>query len=135
MSKILLIDDEAAVLTALSMLLKAFGHEVYSAGHPDLIIKTLEEQVLDFVVSDLRMPLWDGWQVLQNVRIKNPELPFILMSGHATEQDQTRLFNYPKTAFLQKPFGPKEFNAAVTQSTQHSDSGCKTSWITKDAAV
>ena len=68
---------------------------------------------IEVVLSDLRMPGLSGEDVLRHVRAEFAELPVLIMSGHATDGDISRLKTLGLNAFLPKPFTPAQLSAAM----------------------
>jgi CheY-like chemotaxis protein len=87
MKKILIVDDEPAVLFALSEALvdRRRGVKVASAANGSEAVAILESEKVDLVVTDLRMPEMDGFELLAWLRRGFPHLPVIVMTGFATE--------------------------------------------------
>lgn len=119
---ILLIDDEMGVVTALRMLLEAVGYRATAFNSPLEAVEFLRANVaatealdIDMVLSDLRMPGLDGIAVLDIVKKLAPDLPFILMSGHATIEDQKRASARGADGFLAKPFSPDTLHELVAE--------------------
>lgn len=119
---ILLIDDEKGVVQALSMLLKAVGYQATAYHLPAEALAYIKDEQsktgspgVDLVLSDLRMPELDGLAVLREIKQFCPSLPFILMSGHATEEDTRKALALGAAGFLSKPFSPDTLNSLVTQ--------------------
>lgn len=112
--RIILIDDEPGVLLALKLMLGAMGAEVeaFSSGQAG-IERALNGAPYDFIVSDLRMPEIDGLGVLKAVRAAQIATPFILVSGHATEEDVNIAKSLGMTDFLGKPFQPDEIKQVL----------------------
>ena len=109
--KILLVDDEPSVLFALKLLLQAFGHTVIDVSNPVLVSEELRVRAdIDLIMCDLRMPAMDGMEVLRDVRRTLPNLPFILMSGHASNEEAEEVFTLGHAGFLAKPFSVEELN-------------------------
>ena len=120
--RVLLIDDEKGVVTALSMLLKAVGYTAFPFTAPAEALNFLENNLkqtgstgVDFVLSDLRMPELDGIEVLKIIKEQYTSLPFILMSGHATAEDQQQAAALGADGFLSKPFSPEALHAMVAE--------------------
>jgi CheY-like chemotaxis protein len=119
---ILLIDDEQGVVTALRMLLEAVGYQATAFHKSPEAIAFLQSQIaagtpleIDLVLSDLRMPEMDGIAVLDAVKRLSPTLPFVLMSGHATVEDQKRAAARGADGFLAKPFSPNALHELVAE--------------------
>lgn len=112
MAKLLLCDDEDALLRGLARLLRAASFEVVTADGPRALIE-LEEQRFDAVLTDLRMPNVSGFQILEAVRRKDPSTPVIVMSGSAEIPDAVRAIRAGARDFLIKPFEWKGLEEAL----------------------
>jgi CheY-like chemotaxis protein len=87
MKKILIVDDEPAVLFALSETLadRRRGVKVATAANGHEAVSVLESEQVDLVVTDLRMPEMDGFELLAWLRRGFPHLPVIVMTAYAAE--------------------------------------------------
>jgi CheY-like chemotaxis protein len=106
MALILLIEDNADMLQALTEALEINQHEVIPARTGAEGLQVLEKlnQLPDLIITDVRMPQMDGLTFLQNVR-GNPQwsnIPIALMSGQA--RDMTTAAGVGANAFIPKPF-------------------------------
>lgn len=129
--RIVLIDDEPSVLRALTMLLQALHAKPYPFSAPIgavefLAIKaadhlplaepnraTAEEPEIDLILSDLRMPGTSGLELLKQIRRRGVNIPFVLMSGHATGEEAAETEAAGRAAFVSKPFTPPQLALAV----------------------
>ncbi len=82
-ARILCVDDEPNILTALRRLFRPLGYEVLIAESGEAGLKVLESAEVDIVVSDMRMPGMDGTQFLECVRIRWPDTVRLLLTGYA----------------------------------------------------
>lgn len=106
--EILLLDDEPSVLFALKLLLQAFGFTVKDFSAPDQALEFLASGgTADVFLCDLRMPKTNGLDVLRRTKTIRPELQFILMSAHASEEEVTKARELGAFDFLPKPFDPQ----------------------------
>lgn len=110
---IAVIDDEAGVLRALTLMLNAFGFHVFAFSDPVEALKTLPSIEPDWIISDLRMPEVDGFEVLEHRNASCPHIPFILISGHAKEAEIEKAKALGAEAVLQKPFNPAELTEII----------------------
>lgn len=104
--RLLLIDDEEGVLRALTLMLTAFGYEVFPFSDPRQALQQLPELTPDWIITDLRMPEIDGFGVIEKRNVEYPEIPVILISGHAQEEEIQKAHELGIKAFLPKPFDP-----------------------------
>ncbi len=111
---IVLIDDEPSVLLALRLLLGALGFQVKDFSSSREAVRYLEDgMACDYILSDLRMPELDGLEVLRASKRARPELPFVLISGHATDEDVSQAEKLGVDGFLGKPFSPDQLQRVM----------------------
>jgi len=119
--KILLLDDEPSVLLALKLVLKALKFEVQEFSQPELALNFLKDSAqsdpktapVDLVLSDLKMPGLNGFEMLRETRLIYPELKFVLMSAHATREDVARAKELGSNGYLAKPFDPRQLREVL----------------------
>jgi PAS domain S-box-containing protein len=106
--RILLVDDEEPIRTATRRMLENFGYEVLTAGDGLAAVEQvrLAGTRLSAVVLDLTMPQMDGADAFREMRLLQPDLRVLLMSGFAEQQAIARFAGQGLTGFLQKPFKP-----------------------------
>ncbi len=93
-ARILLAEDQPDMRELLAHRLRSLGYEVIEAADGREMLQELEEGDADLIISDLHMPQLSGLQVLEQLRLKNQQTPFILMSAFAdkaTHAEATRL--------------------------------------------
>ena len=114
MKKILVVDDEAMVREAISVLLEEGGYEVRTANNGREGIKEYTDFKPDLVLTDIVMPDMEGIEFLRILRKKKGDLPVIVMSGNVVGQKfskSARLIG--AAAVLQKPFSKEDLLSAV----------------------
>ncbi|MCB0352834.1 MAG: response regulator [Bdellovibrionales bacterium] len=112
---ILLIDDEPSVLRALQLLLEAIGYHSIPFSNSSEARAFLPQAAsqCDLILCDLKMPEFDGMEVLESRNTACPELPFVLMSAHATSLDVDKAIAHGANGFLSKPFSPDELKSVI----------------------
>ena len=105
---VLLVDDEPSVRGSLKLILEAMGFKVTACTNPIEGLAALKESSFDVILSDLKMPQMSGVDFLALIRTSGSNIPFILMSGHATKNDIDKARAYGIKTFLPKPFSPNE---------------------------
>jgi DNA-binding NtrC family response regulator len=106
--RILLIDDETAILDTLRILLRREGFDVHTAVGGAQGVQALREVEPDVVVSDVRMPGVGGLEVLGAARELEGSPPVILMTAQASLQSAIQAVNEGAFYYLQKPFSNEE---------------------------
>ncbi len=115
--KIVLVDDEPGVLRALTLLLQALKCEVSPFDTPGAALSYLvTKPPVDLVLSDMRMPEFSGAELLRSVRRSELRVPFILMSGHATNEEVSEARALGLQGFISKPFTPAQLADLVARA-------------------
>lgn len=110
---ILVIDDDDRVRTVLKEILMFGGHNVIEASDGILGMKYLEEGKFDMVLTDLGMPVMNGWEVAKWVKSKIPQIPVGLITGWGTHLDEEKIRESGVDLIIGKPFQMKEILEAV----------------------
>ncbi|WP_027460464.1 response regulator [Deinococcus murrayi] len=115
MPRILVVDDDAAILKLVSVILSRAGHEVRTSSHPVEALDLLKVFTPDLVISDVVMPYMTGLEFLEQVRSheKLGAVPFVLLSSHAERSDVRRGMNLGADDYVPKPFTPQDLTTAV----------------------
>jgi len=103
--RILVVDDDAAHRRAVSRVLES-GCEVVAAASAGAALERAGEQRFDVALLDIRMPGMDGFDLMGELKLADPDLDVILMTGSVTDTDQrmSRAIREKAFFFLQKPF-------------------------------
>jgi two-component system, cell cycle sensor histidine kinase and response regulator CckA len=115
---ILLVEDEEGLRQLNARGLASRGYTVLEAGNGVEAMEVLESsnRQIDLVVSDVVMPEMDGPTLLRELRVRNPELKIIFVSGYAEDAFQKHLPADGQFAFLPKPFTLKQLVNAVKET-------------------
>jgi len=111
-ARLLVIDDEPAVREVSCECLSLLGYDVEAAQDGADGLARLARERFDLVVTDLRMPHLDGWDVLDSARAIAPGIPVIMVTGAAEDEDLERA-RAQGVRLLAKPFTLQELKAAV----------------------
>lgn len=91
---LIIIDDEIEILTNLSLLFEDYASDIHIFDNGNKAIEFLEQNNVDCIISDIKMPEIDGIAVLKTIRKKNINTPFIFFTGHAQlESELLEQFN------------------------------------------
>jgi len=126
-AKILLIDDDTALLKLLGQYLEQAGYEVSCAANGRQGLQTLYNERPDLVILDVMMPRLDGWTVCERIRDLS-DVPIIMLTAKGEEIDKLRGFRLGVDDYITKPFSFAELTARVDailnrvqRSTGHRD--------------
>ncbi len=115
--RILIVDDDEGILTALQILLESEGYEVILCPECDhFVIKTMKAMP-DVILIDLLLSGQDGADIVKNIK-QEPQLkkiPIIMMSAHPSAED--RALKAGVTEFVAKPFETAQLLATIKKYT------------------
>ena len=110
--RILLVDDELSITSALSLLFERSGYEVIVAGNGRTALQRLNDNP-DLVVLDIMMPGMDGFEVARRIRERPSYIPILMLTARDTSLDKVTGLELGADAYLTKPFAPGELLAQV----------------------
>lgn len=105
-SHILIVDDDYHVLNSISMLLEAYGYSVITTDSAEKAMSVLhrDENSIDVVLSDIRMPGVSGIKLLEDIHNYNSHIPVIIMTGYAELDTAIDAINKGVFDFITKPY-------------------------------
>ncbi|MDH4162565.1 MAG: sigma-54 dependent transcriptional regulator [Nitrospirota bacterium] len=104
MDTILVIEDKESMLTMLTKTLEGEGFQVVPARDGAEGIKKLADERIGLVLTDLKLPKKDGFEVLRTAKAENPLLPVIVMTAYGTIENAVKAVKDGAYDFLAKPF-------------------------------
>lgn len=117
-TKILLIDDEETGREALTLLLKAAGHAVKSAGAGSEAFQTLTRDTFDIVITDLFLPDASGIDILKKVKEDAPLTEVILITGHASAETAVKAMKEGAFDYITKPLNFDELKIIIGKAVE-----------------
>lgn len=116
MKKILIVDDEIQILKSLTRMFMDTDYKIFTAQSSDEALKIIETENIDMIISDMRMPLIDGYKLLNIVKEKYPKVIRILLSGYTEEKPMYRalLHNLAKL-YIFKPWNNNDFLSNINK--------------------
>ena len=116
--RILIVDDEKAILVALRGLFTKEGYEVETASSGEEAVRTLESGRFHVVVTDLSMDGITGMQVLERGRTIDPDLAVVMITAHGSEKAAVQAMKLGATDYLPKPFDNDELRVVVRKAME-----------------
>ncbi len=110
--RILVVDDEPAMVGAISALVGSAGHQVVTAYDGDTALRRVAEEALDLILLDLAMPGRDGVDVCREVR-RASDVPIIVLTGETDERAKVEALDAGADDYVTKPFGRQELLARI----------------------
>ncbi len=112
MARILVVDDEPAMVGLLAMLLGSAGYEVATAHDGGTALRRVREDAPDLVLLDLSLPDISGEQVCHEIRAV-ASTPVVVVTGRSNGDDEARLLDLGADDYITKPVAKKELLARV----------------------
>ncbi len=104
MEAVLIVDDEKNYPLILGKVLEEEGFETFTANSGHEALDKLESAEIDLVLTDMKMPLMNGIDLLESIKVKNPELPVIMMTAHGTVDKAVEAMQKGAYSYILKPF-------------------------------
>jgi len=111
--RILVVEDDLAILTGLSMNLRFEGYEVLQAQDGRQGLARALDEAPDLVVLDLMLPELNGYEVLKELRQRGRDTPVVVLSAKGGEHDKIVGLNLGADDYVVKPFGLQELLARI----------------------
>ena len=117
--KILIVDDEENILNALQRLFRKENYRILTAISAEEALKIMEEQDVDLVISDLKMPVTNGVEFLAMVKEKKPDALRIMLTGHADLKSVIEAIEKGEVyRFLLKPWDDEELKVTIKRALE-----------------
>ena len=105
---ILLVEDEENLHEALKLNLELEGYEITSAFDGNRALQKIEEEYFDLIILDVMLPEVDGISITETIRVKNNDVPILILSARNTSADRVLGLKKGADDYLTKPFNLEE---------------------------
>ena len=112
-TRILVVEDDPAILVGLHEALRLEGYEVLSAIDGEQARERIADNRPDLIVLDLMLPKLDGFGVLHWLRKRRFDVPVLILSAKGRQEDKVRGLKAGADDYLAKPFGLQELLARI----------------------
>ena len=121
--RVLLVEDEEHIQEAIKMNLEMEGYEVVATDNGLQALKAFKEQRFNLVVLDIMLPEIDGYDVCEQIRLENSDIPILFLTAKDSTQDKIHGLKKGADDYLTKPFHLEEFLLRVKVLMRHSVKG------------
>ena len=115
-NKILLVDDEPDIREVLNMSLVDLGYRVFEAENGDAALELFRKLQPPIVLTDIKMPIMDGIELLKRIKRENPETEVIMITGHGDMDLAIKSLKYEATDFITKPINVEALEIALRRA-------------------
>jgi anti-anti-sigma factor len=116
--RILVIDDEKPTLKIFRMLLSAYGYEVHTAENGQEGLAAFEAVRPDIVLTDIKMPIMDGIEVLKSIKRISPYAEVVVITGHGDIDLALQALQFDATDFINKPVRREVLEKALERAQE-----------------
>ncbi len=116
--KVLVIDDEQPTLNMFGLLLAAYGYRTLTASNGAEGVETFEHERPGIVLTDIKMPVMDGIEVLRRIKDIDPQAEVIVITGHGDMDLAIRALNLDATDFINKPVQRQALSQALKRAEE-----------------
>ena len=120
MMRILLVEDEESIRDTVKLNLELEGYEVVIAKDGKRALKHFREQHFDLIILDVMLPEVDGFQVCEQIRLTNMEVPVIMLTAKDAAADRITGLKRGADDYLTKPFNLEELLLRVDKLIKRS---------------
>ena len=115
-ARILIVDDEPKMQRVLEIMLRKMGHEVLCAANGSEALSVADKESLDLIITDLRMPVMDGEELLRRLRQREDDTPVIVITAYGTVESAVTAMKHGASDYLIRPFEVDTVEIAVTRA-------------------
>ena len=113
MSRILLVEDDAALSRGIAALLMANGHTLDCISDGESAVACIANEPYGVIVLDIGLPGMSGFDVLRTLRARNCRIPILMLTARDSVSDKVKGLDLGADDYLLKPFEPSELEARV----------------------
>ncbi len=115
-ANILVVDDEVVVREGVRRILEGDRYSVESCASGRAALDLLQEKDFNMVITDLKMPGMSGLEVLKAIKILQPEIPVIIITGYSTVDTAVDAMKNGAIDYIAKPFSPDQLREKVAKA-------------------
>ncbi|MEG0162409.1 MAG: response regulator, partial [Mucinivorans sp.] len=119
MSKILVVDDQRSIRSTVSELLLLEGHTIAVAENGVQALEMIGLDKPDLVITDIKMDVMNGLELLEKIKSQTPEILVIIMSGHGTIDSAVEAIKNGALDFIEKPIEMNRLLVSVRNALSH----------------
>jgi DNA-binding NtrC family response regulator len=129
---VLVVDDEPVIREGLSRILEGGGFTVETAKNGHVAVELLQQKEFDLIITDLKMPGMSGFEVLNAVKVLQPNAPVIMITGFATVETAVEAMKSGTVDYIVKPFAPDQILEKVHRALEQKPASPEEIYIKKE---
>ncbi|MCX7792977.1 MAG: sigma-54 dependent transcriptional regulator [Thermodesulfovibrionales bacterium] len=117
-AKILIAEDEKGMREVLEIFLQEEGYRTLSVRDGRAAIEALEKDIFDLVITDIKMPRADGFEVLRKVKEVSPDTVVIMITAYGTTESALEAIKLGAYDYIEKPFKIEEIRVVIKRALE-----------------
>ncbi|MCC6933490.1 MAG: sigma-54-dependent Fis family transcriptional regulator [Deltaproteobacteria bacterium] len=114
-ANILIVDDEQQMLLAMEAVLARAGHIITKAENGQAALEILSKNKFDLMISDMKMPVMTGIELLQQAKQLYPQLPVVMITAYGTINQAVEVMKSGAFDFITKPFSAEDLEGVLSR--------------------
>jgi len=114
--QILIVDDEQQMQVAMEAVIARMGHAVLKCANGQEALETLERAKVDLVISDMKMPVMTGGELLAKLHENYPRIPVVMITAYGTIAQAVDAMKHGAFDFITKPFSAEDLESVVNRA-------------------
>lgn len=118
-ASVAVVDDDPNVAESLGDLLESVGYKVCTFASANALLESVQFMQLACLVTDIDIPLVDGFELADMVHARRPAVPVIFITGKSELAEQERVAGLAPGRFFRKPFDSQALLSAIAVALKH----------------
>lgn len=118
--RVLLVEDNPVNIQVIQLFLKRWGIIAVVSENGLDALKKIKEQEFDIILMDLHMPIMDGYEATEKIRVTDKSIPIVALTASNVFEEHTHAYESGVSAIVPKPFSPKELHQIIARLTSTS---------------
>jgi len=121
-ARVLVVDDEVDMLSLIKLILtEKTDYEVVTTNNPLEVAALLEKNKFDVIITDLKMPIMDGMDVVDAIRKKDEMIPIIIITAYGSVESAEEAVNKGAFDYIAKPFRQEQLLISIRRALEWYD--------------
>lgn len=117
-ANVLVVEDDDLIRGIFVDIIKSKGYSVLEATNGREALQIIGEHPINIIVSDMKMPVMDGMQLLRAVKTSYPEIPVVVITGFDNEYTEKQVLAAGADAYVTKPFKVEDVSSTLQEVHQ-----------------
>ena len=118
---VLIVDDQEMVRGICRQVVESLGYQAFQAESASQALQIIEQQPVDLVLADIKMPGMSGIELLERIKAGNPRIEVIVMTGYASVPSAVQAMKLGAADYIVKPFSSEEMKVLLTRLAETLD--------------